>query len=192
MNIEGLLQTVRLFWEEAEQNEMLQLYDVQPDGSGRLDWAAAKEAFMADVVKIKDRGPPGVFPNGDKVGLTRDLFQPNSVITVIVSLRRRGKIRAVPLGHPVGHAGTRGSCIPDMSHPCRLGLSTTMLHCCAEQLPLLLAGADKAGEDTKGEAAGGQPCSYMMLVLCGCHDLRASWHCYPAPSSLYEGCLPSR
>ena len=102
MNIEGLLQTVRLFWEEAERNEVLQLYDVQPDGSRRLDWAAAKEAFMADVVKIKDRGQPGVFPSGDKIGLTRDLFQPDSVITVIVVLRSQGKMRAMPQGHSSG------------------------------------------------------------------------------------------
>ena len=81
---------------------MLQLYDVQPDGSGRLDWAAVKKAFLADVVEIKGRGPPGVFPSGDKEGLTRDLFKPDSIVTVIVTLRSQGKMRAIPLGHPSG------------------------------------------------------------------------------------------
>ena len=82
---------VTLLCKEKGQQEKLQVYDIQPDGSGRLDWAAVKEAFDADTVKIQGRGPPGLFRSGDKEGLTRDIFQPGSVLPVTVS-RKQGEI----------------------------------------------------------------------------------------------------
>ena len=82
-----------LRWEEEEQQEKLQLYDIQPDGSGRLDWAAAEEVFDAKIMKLKGRGPPGVFPSGELEGLTRDIFQPGSVLQVTVT-RKQGKTQA--------------------------------------------------------------------------------------------------
>ena len=85
---------VALRWEEGGQQEELQLYDIQHDGSGRLDWAAVEKVFGANMVKIKGRGPPGVFPRGDKEGLTRDIFQPGSVILVTVSRNPQGENRA--------------------------------------------------------------------------------------------------
>ena len=88
-----LAQVMTLSWEEEGQQEKLQLYDVQPDGSGRLDWAAAEKAFDADTVKIEGRGLPGVFPSGERQGLTRDIFQPGSVLPVTVT-PKQGKTQA--------------------------------------------------------------------------------------------------
>ena len=84
---------VTLRWEEEGQQEELQLYDIQHDGSGRLDWAAAEEVFDAKIMKIKGRGPPGVFPSGERQGLTRDIFQPGSVLQVTVT-PKQGKTQA--------------------------------------------------------------------------------------------------
>ena len=84
---------VTLRWEEEGQQEPLQLYDIQHDGSGRLDWAAAEKAFDADTVKIEGRGPPGIFPSGEREGLTRDIFQPGSVLQVTIT-RKQGKTQA--------------------------------------------------------------------------------------------------
>ena len=82
-----------LRWEEEEQQEKLQLYDIQPDGSGRLDWAAAEEVFDAKIMRLKGRGTPVVFPSGELEGLTRDIFQPGSVLQVTVT-RKQGKTQA--------------------------------------------------------------------------------------------------
>ncbi|CAK0732011.1 hypothetical protein CVIRNUC_000073 [Coccomyxa viridis] len=84
-----MAQVVTLRCKEKGQQEKLQLYDIQPDGSGRLDWAAAEKAFDADTVKIEGRGPPGVFPSGEREGLTRDIFHPGSVLQVTVT-RKQG------------------------------------------------------------------------------------------------------
>ena len=96
-----LTQVVVLHWEEAEEQHTQTLYDIQADGSGRLDWAAVKEAFIAVVVEIKDGGTPGLFPSGNMQGLTRATFQPGSTILVTVSRKAQDEHRAT--GQTVSH-----------------------------------------------------------------------------------------
>ena len=96
-----LTQVVNLRWEEKGEQEDLELYDIQLDGRGRLDWAAVKEAFSADQVDIKGRGPPGLLQEGDRKGLTRATFQPGSIILVTVSRQAQGEDRAT--GQTVTH-----------------------------------------------------------------------------------------
>ena len=54
----------------------MELYDIETDGSGRLDWAAVELTLTADLVEIEGKGRPGVFPSGHREGLTRATFQP--------------------------------------------------------------------------------------------------------------------
>ena len=91
-------QVAKLHGEEEGEQEELQLYDIQDDGRGRLDWTAAERAFDARLLKIKGRGPPGVFPSGDREGLTRDTFQPGSVLPVTV-YRKQGETRSTRQSH---------------------------------------------------------------------------------------------
>ncbi len=91
-------QVAILHGEEEGEQEELQLYDIQDDGRGRLDWTAAERAFDARLLKIKGRGPPGVFPSGDREGLTRDTFQPGSVLPVTV-YRKQGETRSTRQSH---------------------------------------------------------------------------------------------
>ena len=77
---------------------MLQsVYDIQPDGSGRLDWIAVTTSFLADVVEIVGKGMPAVFnEETESKGITRDLFHPGS--TVLVAVRRKAP-GAKPYSH---------------------------------------------------------------------------------------------
>ena len=86
-----LAQVVILRWEEGGEQEEQELYDIQPDGSGRLDWAAVKETFNADTVKITGRGSPSVLKDGEWKGFTLRTFQPGSTIMVAVSRIGQGE-----------------------------------------------------------------------------------------------------
>lgn len=71
--------------DQATQEEHVQcLYDVERNGSGRIAWEAAEKAFGADLVEISSLGNPGLFPSGDKQGLTRQTFFPNQQVDVVV------------------------------------------------------------------------------------------------------------
>ena len=50
-------QVVTLRWEETGEESLPKLHDIQPDGSGRLNWAAVKKDFCADVVKVEGATP---------------------------------------------------------------------------------------------------------------------------------------
>ena len=76
--------------EETGEQHKLKLHDLQPDGTGRLDWAAAKEAFGADLLEIKVEGTPGLLQEGERKGLTRDTYKPGETILVNVSRRSQG------------------------------------------------------------------------------------------------------
>lgn len=86
-----LAQVVILRWEEGDEEHKQKLYNIQLDGSGRLDWAAVEKAFGADLVEIKDEGLPGLLQEGDMKGLTRATFQHGSTIPVIVSRNAQGE-----------------------------------------------------------------------------------------------------
>ena len=86
-----LAQVVVLSWEEGGEQEEQELYDIQLDGSGRLDWAAVKETFHADTVKITGRGSPSVLKDGEWKGFTLRTFQPGSTILVTVSRTVQGE-----------------------------------------------------------------------------------------------------
>ncbi|EIE25669.1 hypothetical protein COCSUDRAFT_60683 [Coccomyxa subellipsoidea C-169] len=88
-------QVVFLKSEETGEQRKLKLHDLQPDGTGRLDWAAAKEAFGADLLEIEDEGTPGLLQEGGRKGLTRDTYKPGENILVIVA--RRAQDLARPL-----------------------------------------------------------------------------------------------
>lgn len=78
--------------DQATQEERVQcLYDVKRDGSGRIAWEATKEAFGADLVEISSLGNPGLFPSGDKQGLTRQTFFPNQQVEVVVH-KKAGRV----------------------------------------------------------------------------------------------------
>ena len=87
-----LTQVVTLRWEEAGEEMPHILHDIQPDGSGRLDWAAVEESFCADVVNIVGASTPSVFRNGASQGLTRLLFKPGGTIRVIVMRKAPGAV----------------------------------------------------------------------------------------------------
>ena len=76
--------------EETGEQHKLKLYDFQPDGTGRLDWAAAKKAFGADLLEIKDEGTPGLLQEVGRIGLTIDTYKPEENILVIVGRRAQG------------------------------------------------------------------------------------------------------
>lgn len=59
-------QGVILRWEEGDVERNQKLYDVQPDGNGRLSWAAVEEAFGADLVEIKGESNPELLQSGDR------------------------------------------------------------------------------------------------------------------------------
>ena len=86
-----LAQVVILRWEEGDEEHKQKLYNIELDGSGRLDWAAVEKAFGADLVEIKDEGLPGLLQEGDMKGLTRATFQPGSTIPIIVSRNAQGE-----------------------------------------------------------------------------------------------------
>lgn len=46
-----LTQVMILRWEEAGAEHLQELYDIQPHGSGRLNWAAVKKAFGRAATK---------------------------------------------------------------------------------------------------------------------------------------------
>ena len=84
---------VTLRWEETGEESPQELLDIQPDGRGRLDWAAVKESFCADVVILAGGASPPVFNQEDaSKGLTRKLFQPGSTIFVAVTRKASGAI----------------------------------------------------------------------------------------------------
>ena len=85
-----LAQTVTLSWGEGKEMKEMELYDIETDGSGRLDWAAVELTLTADLVEIEGKGRPGVFPSGHREGLTRATFQPGSTIRVSVSHKLKG------------------------------------------------------------------------------------------------------
>ena len=89
-----LTQVVILRWEEGGEQEELKLRDIQPGGSGRLQWAAVKETFNADLVKIVREGSPALIEEGEWKGFTIDTFQPGSTILVTVSRKAQGEDRA--------------------------------------------------------------------------------------------------
>ena len=65
--------------ETQKRREHVQLlYD------GRLDWAAVEKVFDARLVEIVGSGSPGVYPSGEKQGLTRQRFSPGDTIAVRV------------------------------------------------------------------------------------------------------------
>ena len=86
-----LTQVVTLHWEETGEESLPKLHDIQPDGSGRLDWAAVKEDFCADVVKVGG-ATPSTFQEGALKGLTREVFQPGSTVMVDVTRKAQGTI----------------------------------------------------------------------------------------------------
>ncbi|MGH3055578.1 MAG: hypothetical protein ACRDL7_11435 [Gaiellaceae bacterium] len=86
-----LTQVVFLHWEEEGEQHKQKLYDIQLDGSGRLDWAAVKEAFGVDLVEIEDEGTPSLLKDGQWKGFTIDTFQPGSTIMVTASRRAQGE-----------------------------------------------------------------------------------------------------
>ena len=85
-----LAQSVTLSWEEGEQKEEMELWDIQLDSKGRLDWAAVKEAFNADVVEILHEGSPPLLDEDPWEGFTMQTFQPGSTILVSVSCKTQG------------------------------------------------------------------------------------------------------
>ena len=89
-----LAQVVNLRWEGENEEHKQKLYDPQPDGSGRLDWAAVKEAFGADLVEIEDAGTPSLLKDGDWKGYTIDTFKSGINILVAVSRKAQGGERA--------------------------------------------------------------------------------------------------
>ena len=98
---------VTLRWEEAGEESLQELLDVQPDGSGRLDWVAVKESFCADVVKI-DGASPSVFQHeGASKGLTRHFFQSGSTVFVAVTRKAPG---AIPHAAPACRHAERSAC----------------------------------------------------------------------------------
>ena len=96
-----LAQVVNLRWEEGGEQHKQEVWNILPDGSGRLDWAAVKEAFGADLVEIEDRGTPALLKDGEWKGFTMGTFQPGSTILVTVSRRAQGESRAT--GQTVTH-----------------------------------------------------------------------------------------
>ena len=84
---------VTLRWEETGEESLQELLDIQPDGSGRLDWVAVEKEFCADVVKIAGGATPTVFNQEDaSKGLTRTLFQPGSTVFIDVTRKAQGTI----------------------------------------------------------------------------------------------------
>ncbi|CAK0772165.1 hypothetical protein CVIRNUC_003935 [Coccomyxa viridis] len=82
-------QVVTLRWEETGEESLPKLHDIQPDGSGRLDWAAVKKDFCADVVKVEG-ATPSTIQEGALKGLTRDFFQAGSTVLVAVTCKAPG------------------------------------------------------------------------------------------------------
>ena len=80
---------VTLRWEETGEESLPKLHDIQPDGSGRLDWAAVKKDFCADVVKVEG-ATPSTIQEGALKGLTRDFFQAGSTVLVAVTCKAPG------------------------------------------------------------------------------------------------------
>ena len=78
-------------WEKEGEESLPKLHDIQPDGSGRLDWAAVEKDFCADVVKVEG-ATPSTFQEGALKGLTRDFFQPGSTVFVAVTRKAQGAI----------------------------------------------------------------------------------------------------
>lgn len=83
------IQVITVRWDETGEEHMQKLHDIQ-EGRGRVDWAAVKKAFRADLVEIKDEGTPELLKTGDREGLTRASFQPGSAILVSVSRKSQG------------------------------------------------------------------------------------------------------
>ena len=80
-----------LRWEETGEESLQELLDIQPDGSGRLDWVAVKKSFCADVVRV-DGATPSTLQEGVLAGLTRDFFQQGSTVLVAVMRKAPGAI----------------------------------------------------------------------------------------------------
>ena len=89
-----LTQVVNLRWEEGGKQHKQEVWNVQPDGSGRLDWAAVENTFDADLVEIKNRGIPALLKDGEWKGFTMGTFKPGSTILVTVSCKGQGENRA--------------------------------------------------------------------------------------------------
>lgn len=88
--ITDFAQCVTLSWEWGGKKEEMELWDIQFDGKGRLDWAAVKETFSADVVRILGKGTPPLLKKGEWEGYTRETFQPGSTIQLSVDRRGQG------------------------------------------------------------------------------------------------------
>ena len=86
-----LTQVVLLHWKDGDEEHKQELWNIQLDGSGRLKWAAVKEAFGADLVEIEDRGTPVLIEDGQWKGFTMGTFQPGSTILVTVSRKPQGE-----------------------------------------------------------------------------------------------------
>ena len=65
-----LTQVVLLHWKDGDEEHKQELWNIQLDGSGRLKWAAVKEAFGADLVEIEDEGTPALLEDGEQKGFT--------------------------------------------------------------------------------------------------------------------------
>ena len=96
-----LTQVVLLHWKDGDEEHKQELWNIQLDGSGRLKWAAVEKAFGADLVEIEDEGTPALLQEGDRKGLTRATFQPDTTILVTVSRKAQGESRAT--GQTVTH-----------------------------------------------------------------------------------------
>ena len=81
--------------DESGEEHLQRLYDIQPDGTGRLDWTAVRHAFQADLVEITGEGTPSLLRRGAFEGFTLATYTPGSVISIQFQ-RREGRKHAVP------------------------------------------------------------------------------------------------
>ena len=68
---------------ESGEEHLQELYDLQPDGSGRIAWAAVEEAFGAKV-EIENTGVPGLLQEGFYKGCTLSTFAAGVYLPVVV------------------------------------------------------------------------------------------------------------
>ena len=104
-------QSVTLHWEDGKQKEEMELWDIQSDGKGRLDWLAVEKTFSADVVRILRQGSPSLLKRGEWEGYTRETFQPGSTILVSVSCRSQGMAAGLLLLAELHGGEWQGMCL---------------------------------------------------------------------------------